>query len=391
MPQLDSVSPDRAYSDRRLRMTINGEGFIPSYQLDPIRDARRGDASGFSGWVGTDEGAALHDFDWLDTRKMTAWMEGGLLAGPHSVKIRDPRGQTVTLHNGFMALGPDSDPPTIGFMRPPPDVLLAPGMTVEVTVFALDPEPGALAELSWETYAGSDRVAGRSCALIPTPGVTCHFDASVPSSLLGGEVFEIRALAVDSAQEANRTPKTLSFVLRGRPILNGVQPAHGGTAGGTDVVVSGSHLIHGARVLVDGVPLRPDGGTFVDDQTISGRMPPHAAGVATLTLQSPLGESTLAASFFYAEPPLITEIKPAQGSPGGGTPVTVLGERFGNDTQVMFGQTLATAQPLSVPQLVSDKEIRGIAPEGTGRTSVWVVDAMFGWSRLADGFLWSAQ
>jgi hypothetical protein len=389
VPQLEALSPATAYSDRSLRVVIHGEGFIPSYRLDPIRDARRGDARGFSGWVGTaGEGVRLHDFDWLDTSEMTAWMDGGLSPGPYPVQIRDPRGQTVTLHDGFTALGPDRDPPAIRFVRPLPDALLAPGMTVAVTVSALDPPPGTLAALSWETYAGNDRTAGRSCALVPTPEVTCHFDASIPSSLRGGDVFELRVLAVDRALVANRMPALLSFVLRAPPALSGVEPAQGGTAGGTDVVVSGSGLIPGVRVMVDGLPLLPDGGTLVDDQTISGRMPAHAAGVATLTLESPLGGSTLAAGFVYAEPPAIARISPAQGNPLGGTPVTVIGERFGNDTRVMFGHTLATARELSGPQVVSDTEIRGIAPAGQGRTSVWVFDADLGWNRLLDGFGW---
>jgi hypothetical protein len=392
VPRLKGVSPLAAYNDRALRMDVYGEGFIPSYRLDPSHDARRGDASGFSGWVGsgTDEAAraALYDFDWLDTGHMTAWMREGLPAGLQSVQIRDPRGQTVTLFDVFTGLGPDRDQPTIQFVRPPPNALLAPGMTVEVTVFAIDTAPGALGELSWETYAGNDRIEGRSCALVPTPGVTCHFDVSVPISLGGGDVFEIRAAAFDRALVPNRTPAVLSFVLHARPALEDVRPAEGGTAGGTDVVVSGSGLIPGVRVLVDGVPLLPDGGTLVDDQTISGRMPAHAAGVATLTLESPLGASKLAEGFVYAEPPAIASIMPSQGDPIGGTPVTVVGERFGEDTQVLFGETLATAQPLSAPQWVSDTEIRGIAPPGTGRTTVWVFDATLGSSKLVDGFGW---
>jgi len=354
------------------------------------RGIRRGDARGFSGWVGTGTTrAALYDFDWLDTSLMTAWMDGGLPAGPQPVQIRDPRGQSVTLRDGFVALGTDRDQPTIRFVRPPPDALLAPGTTVRVTVFALDPGPGELAELSWETYAGRDRTAGRSCTLVPTPGVTCDFDAWVPSSLSAGDTFEIRVMAVDRAPVANRTDAMLSFALRARPTLDWVEPARGGTAGGTDVVVSGSDLVPGARVLVDGVPLLPDGGILVDNQTISGRMPAHAAGAATLTLESPLGASTLSAVFVYAEPPGITAILPARGDPAGGTPVSIFGARFGADTQVLFGDTLAEAETLIVTQVVSDSEIRGLAPAGNGRTSVWVFDAVLGWSRLVEGFGWS--
>jgi hypothetical protein len=219
--------------------------------------------------------------------------------------------------------------------------------------------------------------------------VMCDFEASVPTWLAPGDQFSISVMASDRALVANRTTETLFFNLRPNPTLESVEPARGGTAGGTDVVVSGSGFLPGVRVLVDGVPLLPDGGTLVDEQTISGRMPPHEAGPATVTLQSSLGESKLVVTFSYAEPPAVSAIQPEEGDPVGGTPVKIRGQRFGQDTQVLFGDTLAEARPLAGPQLVSDTEILGAAPPGKGRTSVWVFDAALGWDRLVDGFGWS--
>jgi IPT/TIG domain len=392
VPSLEGLSPDRGYGDQPLRVTIQGQGFIPSFRLDPDQDARRGDARGFSGRVGVGAGAVLlRDFSWVDLDQMTAWMNDGLPAGSHPAQIRDPRGQTVTLADAFVSLGPDHDAPVVRFVRPQPTFPLAPGLTVPVTVAAADVAPGSLAELRWEIRGGGVLVAARPCALLPSPAaVTCTFDAAVPSSLAAGDTFEMTVVATDRAAIPNHGRETLSLTLQPRATLGGVEPTRGGTAGGTDVVVSGSGFLPGTRVLVDGTPLAPAGGMLVDDRTISGRMPPHPAGAATLALQSPLGEDQLARAFVYGEPPAIDAILPEEGMTAGGTMVRVIGKRFDGATQVFFGDSLAQARVLASAQWVSDTEIRGTAPAGTGRTSVWVVDAALGWDRLVDGFGWSS-
>jgi hypothetical protein len=390
VPTLERLTPATAYTDRPLRVTIHGEGFIPSYRLDPVHDARRGDARGFSGrMVGPMMGlpaVALRDFDWLDTGQLTAWMDPGLTEGTYALELRDPRGQSVTLASAFRALGPDRSPPLVDFPSPPRGTPVAPGTMVKVTVLASDPSPGALSELSWDT---GDPDAPHPCALLPSPAeVRCDFEVPIPSAMASGEHFAIGATALDQAPDPNRTRRVLTFVLNARPTLDAVEPASGGSAGGTDVVVTGSGFLAGARVLVDGQPLLPEGGMLVDDQTISGRMPPHPPGPASVTLVSPVGEGKPPLTFFYGEPPAINVVVPSEGLPAGGTAVKVFGERFGERTQVLFGETLAEAQPLMAPQLVSDREIDGTAPAGRGRTSVWVFDTAFGWDRLPGGFGW---
>jgi hypothetical protein len=278
----------------------------------------------------------------------------------------------------------------VQFLRPAPDTPLAPGATVKVSLVAADPAPGALASVGWETVVRNEALPGRTCALLPSPAlVMCDFEVSVPTRLEAGEAFTIIAMAVDRAPLPNRARQPLAFVLRARPSLDSVEPVRGGTAGGTDVVVSGSGFLPGVRVLVDGTPLLPDGGTLIDEQTISGRMPTHPAGAAALTLVSPLGEGDVSLDFFYADPPAINAIQPEEGDPAGGTPVRVIGKRFNADTEVLFGDTLAGAQFLTAPQVEKDGVITGVAPAGRGRTSVWVFDSALGWDRLVDGFGWS--
>jgi hypothetical protein len=390
VPKLEGVIPARGYTDQALRVVLRGDGFIPSFRLDPTHDARRGHVSGFSGRVGIGpEAVALRDFDWLDTGQLTAWMDPGLPAGLYPVEIRDPRGQTAVLPQAWTALGPDQDKPVIHFDRPAGDTPLAPGATVRVSVRAEDHAPGLLSKLSWEVHGAGALVANRTCALTPLPEVRCEFEASVPSSMSAGQSFVITVFAVDRARIENVTVAELAFQLRERPSLESIDPQRGGIAGGTDVVINGSGFLPGARVLLDGLPLEPDGGVVVDGQTITGRVPPHRPGPVTLTLASAIGESKLPLAFLYADPPTIAAIDPEEGDAAGGTPVRIIGEGFDGSTQVLFGDTLAQARPLGAAQMISDSEIRGIAPPGSGRTSVWVFDSETGWDQLVDGFGWS--
>jgi hypothetical protein len=385
------VIPARAYTDRAVRVTIRGEGFIPSFQLDPGQGIRRGNAAGFSGRVGRGPGAvALRDFDWLDAGVLTAWLDPGLPEGPQPVEVHDPRGQTVSLPAAFTSLGPDHDRPDVTFLRPPRDAVLAPGVDVAVTVNAADVAPGALSDLLWETH-GADLVTSGHCALVPSPAdVRCEFEVTVPSTLSPQDVFELAVTATDSALEPNRTRASLLFTVQAQPSLEAIDPLRGGTSGGTDVVVSGAAFVPGTQILIDKVPLIPGGGRVIDGQTIGGRMPPHRAGPVVVTLVSPLGNAGDPLIFVYADPPAIARVDPREGDPAGGTAVAILGARFGAETQVLFGDTLAQAQPLAAVVRLSETEIHGTAPPGRGRTSVWVFDPEVGWDRLPDGFGWRA-
>jgi hypothetical protein len=391
VPTLESVTPSRGYTDQPLRVVIRGDGFIPSFRLDPTRDARRGDASGFTGQVGTGSDAVkLHDFDWLDTTRLTAWMDPGLPRGLQPIEIRDPRGQSVGLSGGFLSLGPDHDKPAVWIERPVTFTAAAPGTTLKATAGATEPGPGALAEVRWQTRGGGEPLSARSCPLTPSPTeVRCDFDISIPSSMMAGEVFEIEVEALDRAAVPNRGTASVSLTLRDPPAIESVEPARGGVAGGSDVVVTGSGFLPGSRLLVEGVLLAPDGGTVIDEHTISGRMPPHPTARVALELRTPLGDSKLPLAFEYLEPPAIHSIAPDGGDPAGGTPVRIVGERFTADTQVLLGDSLTGAVPLAAPELVSDTVIRGLTPPGTGRASVWVVDSATGWDRLVDGYGWT--
>lgn len=389
---ISAVQPARAYTDRPLRLTILGQGFLPSFQIDPGEGVRRGSVAGFSGWVGidTDRPVPLQHFDWIDKNTVTATMDPGLAAGQHTVEVIDPRGQAARKEMAFWALGRDDDPPVVGFEKPAPMTPVVPGLVLDVAISASDPDPGSLEGLSWESWGGGNVIEKQDCRLEAIrSSARCDFQVVVPAWLGPGDQFVLRAVATDNAAVPNRAEHSLAFTLQRPPGITGVSPSLGGVAGGTDLVVRGSGFYPGSKVYLGDLPLVPDGGIVMDPQTIFGRAPAHAEGVVSIEVRTPLGDAELADVFRYALPPQIEAILPETGDPDGAM-FRVRGKRFTKNTQIFFGDTLAGAEPSEVQGFVSDMEIMGFAPAGRGRTSVWAFDADLGYSQLPDGFGWSA-
>lgn len=389
-PRIESVSPDRAYTDRAVRVTIRGGEFLPTFRIDPGAGTRIGETSGFSGEVRNARAAAvLREFGWIDLGELTATVDQVLPRGRYDVTIEDPRGQRVTLPLGFQALGPDVDPPSVALVSPDGNTPAAGGVTLPLRIQASDPEPGQLRDLAWRARVGDVLIGGGQC-VIP-PGVSqrsCEVDVRLPATLEQGSVVRLTATARDDAPRPNAAEATVEVVLRGQPFVAAVVPARGGTSGGTDVVISGSGFLPGSRAFVGGLPLIPDGGIVVDEQTISGRVPAGVAGPRSISVRTPLGMPQLPDAFVYYPAPQIEAISPETGDPEGATLVRIRGESFTRQTQIYFGGSLVASVPLAAATFVDEGEIQGLAPGGRGRTTVWAFDPELGWTRLTDGFVW---
>jgi hypothetical protein len=387
---ISQVSPERAYSDRPLRLTIVGQGFLPAFQLDPAGGGRRGEVDAYRGRVGTDTApVALHDFDWIDKNTLIATLDPGLPAGQHMVEVTDPRGQPASKLGAFWSLGPDDDAPSVTFEKPAPMTAVVGGSTLDVAISASDPDPGALADLTWESSAGGPAIETKHCAFGPTHATArCDFQVTVPAGLVPGDEFVLKATATDTATAPNHAVQTMVFTVRQPPTVIGISPTAGGIAGGTDLVLRGTGFVPGTKVYVGGLLLLPDGGVVMDEQTVYGRTPPHAEGTATVLVRTPIGDVNLTDFFSYAIPPQIEGIIPDIGDPDGATKVRVRGTRFTRSTLIFFGDSLAGAEVCEEQKWNSDTEIIGSAPAGRGRTSVWAYDPDLGFSRLVDGFGW---
>ena len=151
-----------------------------------------------------------------------------------------------------------------------------------------------------------------------------------------------------------------------RPVITGVTPAEGPTAGGTIVTVSGSSfsdvysLRFGERVVDF---------TRIDDNTIVTASPEaYEGGLVHITVDSLAGRSaaTDADRFEYRNLPHVLSLAPSSGPAAGGTAVTLTGQDFRGATSVRFGSAEA------VFTVIDDATISATAPAGAGSQVVTV-------------------
>ena len=394
-PALIRVEPGQAYSDHDVRLTLLGDGFLPATTLDPASGRRVAVIDGFHARIGKDVGwAELTDLAWQSTGQMSASLlnasASGLPRGYLDVQITDPRGQRAALPNAFYEFGPDVTPPTITFTSPAPDAPVGPGTLLRGNFHASDAPPGALAELGWTYSEGGVARTSSSCRVtLQATEVDCGFQVKVGQSLRGGEQIQIVANAIDASAARNRTEATLSFTVLARPTIGSISPSSGGTAGGTDVVITGTSFLPGSQAILDGVPLFPDGGIVIDEHTLSGHVPAHGESSTVIVVRTPLGDAIGPPLVFtYLPPPLVETITPSTGAATGGTAVALTGKGFSKDTRIYFGSTLDSAVPLTQLFLQSDSAIIGRAPAGSGQTWVWAFDETLGFTRLPNRFTW---
>jgi hypothetical protein len=390
-PTVSHVKPSRGYTDRPLRLRIEGDGFQPSFRIDQASGVRQADVSRFSGRVGGGSTTAvlLHDFDWLDPDTMSAWMDPHLSPGWQPLQLTDPRGQTTIQQMAFFSLGDDTQPPLVELQRPAADATVGPGVTVDVTATASDAEPGTLQSLVVEASAGTQLLVRQTCRLEQNDTqARCDLSLRIPDTVALGDQLTLQAVATDRAARPNHATALRMLTLVGPPAVASVDPTIGGTAGGTELVIKGSGFTADTHVSIGDLLLLPHGGTLLDEHTITGRAPAHIEGPATVLVRNAVGPAQLVNAFTYRPPPQITSITPEIGVPEGGTPVRVRGKGFTISTQIYFGDTLVSARLCPDPKFVDEQEIDGVAPQGSGHTSVWAFDPTLGWSRLTDGFGW---
>lgn len=402
-PTLIAVDPNHAYADTgqadgEVRLTLIGDGFLPATILDPGSGRRIAVSDGFSARIGAGEQwQDLTRLGWQSTSRITATLSNQaadrLPVGLLDVELTDPRGETAVLPRGFQELGRDPLVPEITFTSPAQDALFAPGMLVRGSFHAKTEPPGRLYDASWYYTEDDAPKSGAKCE-VPRGAseIDCAFKFTITPSPGAGKpqirLLEILANATeDTPNRGTRTYK-LSFDLRPAPTIVSVTPASGGLAGGTEVIIKGTGFLPGTYATLDDQPLLPDGGIIVDQETLCGYTPPHPAGRATLKVATPLGPNS---TFFeYVAPPIIDVIEPQTGDPAGGTPVTIYGSDFGPATRIFFGPTLQEAVPLVDLEIRNNTLIHGYAPPGNGTTTVWAADWASGFTRLPDGFTWSA-
>jgi hypothetical protein len=136
------------------------------------------------------------------------------------------------------------------------------------------------------TFGG---VAATSLVVVSATSLTC----TTPAGAAG-------AADVVATASSGAGTLTAGFTYEPVPTVTGVTPNHGPTAGGTNVVISGTGFtssaalttVHFGGVLATGV-------TVVNATTIEAIAPAVAAGPVPITVTTPGGIGTLTAGFTY--------------------------------------------------------------------------------------------
>lgn len=394
-PQLLSVQPPVAYNDQLTRVQLQGANFIPSFTLDLEQGLRLPSTQGFEAFLqAATSPVQLTNVVWRSPHLLEADLPPTDVAGfsgAVGVTVHDPRGQQSQLSPGFISLGPDTTPPTLVVKEPLQDRPVAPGVLLPVVFSAEDQAPGRLVDMQYKIKWREQLLVDGRCELTPQPAATtCAFTAMVPSEALAQDVFQITLTALDGARVANATSQTLRFELKPNPMISGVKPQLGSSAGGTDLVVQGSHFDPSTQVFIGGQLLAPNGGRWIDAQTIAGRTPAGPPGFAAVELQSLTGSTNLGErrGFTYLEEPLITGVTPETAPAAGRVPISIRGVSFNRETIIVFGDRPTSAAPLLEADWVNPTEIRGLVPPGVGAAFVWAIDPLFGRTRWSGVFRW---
>ncbi len=165
------------------------------------------------------------------------------------------------------------------------------------------------------------------------------------------------------------------------PVLAGVAPVSGPSAGGVTVTLSGSDFRSGARVTFDG--LDATNIAFQNSSTLTCETPASAAGPAEVRVTNPDGQSsTLADAYTYIDPPSVTGVSPNHGPVAGGTSVTISGEAFQNGATIAIGGADTTGVTFVSTSTITCTT----APNAAGTADVVVTNPDSQTGTMAGGF-----
>ncbi|UJW85878.1 IPT/TIG domain-containing protein [Devosia sp. SL43] len=148
----------------------------------------------------------------------------------------------------------------------------------------------------------------------------------------------------------------------GTPVVTGVSPTSGPTAGGTSVTITGTDLLNATAVRFGAT----NAASFiVNSATSITATSPAGTGTVDVTVTTPGGTSATSAAdqFTYVAAPTVTSLSTTAGPTGGGTTVTIVGTGFSIATAVTFGGT-----PASTFTINSPTSITAVAPAGSAGT-----------------------
>jgi len=241
------------------------------------------------------------------------------------------------------------------------------------TVTAVEPDEGPGAGGTPVAITGSGFTTGATVSFgeaeaseVTVESPTRIEAVSPPGAGAGAVDVTVTAFGGTSAT----SPKDL-FTYEQKPAVTGLAPSEGPLAGGTQVVISGSHFKSPATVSFGGAEA---GEVTVESPTRIDAVSPAGTGAGAVDVTVTTGAGTSAAGpadrFSYDEAPTVTAVEPDEGPAAGGTPVAIAGSGFTAGSTVSFGGTEASDVTVQAPDMIS-----AVSPAGTGIVEVQVKSA----------------
>jgi hypothetical protein len=146
------------------------------------------------------------------------------------------------------------------------------------------------------------------------------------------------------------------FQYRPLPTITSAYPSFGRLTGRNLVTFSGTGFLEGLTLTIDGEPCTSL--AFIDAQTFTCYVPPHAAGGATLTVTNPdTQQGSLENGYIYTPPLTLSGRSPSNGALAGGNTLTLFGTGFNPGAMVLVG-----TQPCANPTVIDPTRLTCTLP-----------------------------
>lgn len=223
-------------------------------------------------------------------------------------------------------------------------------ITVEVisppTISGVSPSKGPIAGGTVVTISGTNFALGATVAFggSAAAAVTIHSASSITATTPAETAGAVSVVVTNPNSQSATLANGFTY-LGPAPTVSSLTPASGTSSGGTSVTISGANFVSGAKVTFGGTAGTV---TATTATAITVTTPAHAAGVVSVVVTNPDGQSaTLTNGFTYTAPAVaITRVSPNSGTRLGGTTVTISGSGFASGAKVTFGGSSATVRSL---------------------------------------------
>ncbi|MBI1350146.1 MAG: hypothetical protein GC156_03410 [Actinomycetales bacterium] len=322
-----AINPSTGLMPGGTEVTVSGTGFVPGATV-------------------TIDGVPATDVRVLDAQTVLATTPGSSSEYPVDVVVTNPGGASVTLNNAFTYLPVPIDfitelVPPVGSTQGGEAVILkgndlAQGTTVTFGT-AISPDVVFLND--------------QTLRVVTPPGGVGRVPVSV--TLPGRNPWTLQK----GFRYADQAPRRVSSV----------RPAQGSQGGGTRITVVGSGFKPGAQVAIGGAAASKV--TVLSATRIRATTPSHSPGLVQVAVRNPgMPAAILDGAFEYVAAPTVTSVSPAEIPDTGGVDITVTGTGFVDGAVVTVDGAKA-----SKVKVVSDTEIRAVAPAGSPGPAVVVV------------------